>query len=311
MKSKTHFIRKTAAIILTVLAFVSTASFSGTATALAIGDDVVIVNDDGHKIVVSKSDIVKTDDSGESIEDEAALIEDDELDKIAEDSKIAAEDFNKRNNKDASSDILVEDDNGNLVNPSFDDDWSLILINKDHMIPDDYSFELTTITDDVTSDVRCAGALADMIKGAKNEGVYIYVLSPYRDLKHQTYVFDRKVDSLMEEEGYSYEEAYKKAAEIVAIPGASEHQVGLAFDFVTDHYWKLDEGFENTPAGKWLMENSVDYGFILRYPRGKEDITFIEYEPWHYRYVGVTAAKEMKELGLTLEEYDKMIGLVE
>lgn len=297
--------------MLTVLAFVSSASFSGTATASAIGNDVIIVNDDGKKTAVAMSDIVKDEESVSSIEDEAALIEDDELDKIAEDSRIAAEDFNKRNNQDSSSDILVEDESGNLVNPTFEDDWSLILINKDHMIPDDYTFELTTITDDVTSDVRCAGALADMIKGARNEGVYIYVLSPYRDLKRQTYVFDRKVDSLMEENGYSYDEAYKKAAEVVAIPGASEHQVGLAFDFVTDHYWKLDEGFAYTPAGKWLMENSVDYGFILRYPKGKEDITFIEYEPWHYRYVGVKAAKEMKELGLTLEEYDKMIGLVE
>ena len=310
MKKGKHCIRKITAVVLTVLAFVSSASFSSTATASAIGNDVVIVNDDGKRIAVARSDIVK-EESGGRIEDEASLIEDDELDKIAEDSKIAAEDFNKRNNQDSSSDILVEDENGNLVNPSFEDDWSLILINKDHMIPDDYTFELTTITDDVTSDVRCAGALADMIKGARNEGVYIYVLSPYRDLKRQTYVFERKVDSLMEENGYSYEEAYRKAAEVVAIPGASEHQVGLAFDFVTDHYWKLDEGFADTLAGKWLMENSVDYGFILRYPKGKEDITSIEYEPWHYRYVGVKPAKEMKELGLTLEEYDKMIGLVE
>ena len=308
---KEHHIRKIIAVVFTLLAFASTASFSDSATAGVIGNDVVIVNDDGKKTAVAKSDIYNDERDEGSIEDEASLIEDDDLDKIAENSRIAAEDFNKRNGKgDNSSDILIEDEYGNLVNPSFDDDWSLILINKDHMIPDDYSFELTTITDDVTSDVRCAGALADMIKGAKSEGVYIYVLSPYRDLKRQTYVFERKVESLMEE-GYEYDDAYKKAAEVVAIPGASEHQIGLAFDFVTDHYWKLDEGFANTKAGKWLAENSTDYGFILRYPKGKEDITFIEFEPWHYRYVGVDAAKEMKKLNLTLEEYDKMIGLVE
>ena len=311
MKEVSHFERKIAAIVLTVLAFVSTASFSGDATASVIGNDVVIVNEDGKKVAVAKSDIVKDEDNGADIEDEASLIEDEELDKIAEDSRKAAEDFNKRNGSaDTSSDMVIEDENGNPVNPSFDDDWSLILINKDHLIPDDYSFELATITDSVTSDVRCAGALVDMIREARYEGIYLYVVSPYRDLERQTYVFDRKVNSLMEE-GYEYDEAYKLASEIVAPPGTSEHQIGLAFDFVTDGYWKLDEGFADTDGGKWLAENAQYYGFILRYPEGKEDITTIEFEPWHYRYVGVDAAKEIVRLGLTLEEYDHMIGLVE
>ena len=311
MKGRVHFVRKSAAIILTILAFVSSASFSGSATASVIGNDVVIVNEDGKKIAVAKSDIVDDTESGKDIEDEASLIEDDQLDKIAEESKKAAEDFNKRNgNADTTSDILIEDEDGSLINPTFDDDWSLILINKDHLIPDDYTFELTTITDSVTADVRCAGALADMIREARYDGVYLYIVSPYRDLERQTYVFNRKVDSLMAE-GYEYDEAYKRAAQIVAPPGTSEHQIGLAFDFVTDGYWKLDEGFADTDGGKWLAENAQYYGFILRYPKGKEDITTIEFEPWHYRYVGTEAAKEMVRLGLTLEEYDRMIGLVE
>lgn len=311
MKGRVHLVRKSAAIILTILAFVSSASFSGSATASVIGNDVVIVNEDGKKIAVAKSDIVDDTESGKDIEDEASLIEDDQLDKIAEESKKATEDFNKRNgNADTTSDILIEDENGSLINPSFDDDWSLILINKDHLIPDDYTFELTTITDSVTADVRCAGALVDMIREARYDGVYLYIVSPYRDLERQTYVFNRKVDSLMAE-GYEYDEAYKLAAQVVAPPGTSEHQIGLAFDFVTDGYWKLDEGFADTDGGKWLAENAQYYGFILRYPKGKEDITTIEFEPWHYRYVGTEAAKEMVRLGLTLEEYDRMIGLVE
>ncbi|MBQ7583007.1 MAG: M15 family metallopeptidase [Lachnospiraceae bacterium] len=311
MNSKYHFFRKTAAVVLTLLAFVSSASFSNDATAGAIGSDVVIVNENGKKITVAKSDIVKEDESGNNIEDEALLIEDEKLDQIASESKKAAEDFNKRNGAaDTSSDMLIEDENGNLLNPSFEGDWSLILINKDHLIPDDYTFELATITDSVTADVRCAGALVDMIKDAKHEGVYLYVLSPYRDLERQTYVFNRKVDALMAE-GHGYDEAYKLAAEVVAPPGTSEHQIGLAFDFVTDGYWKLDQGFAYTEGGKWLAEHAREYGFILRYPKGKEDITTIEFEPWHYRYVGVKAAKEIERLGLTLEEYDEMIGLVE
>ncbi len=310
MKKKRHFGRKIIALILTVLAFASTASFSGTATATVLDKDVVIVNDDGKEIAVAKSDIIKTDETVDDIEEDAVALEDEELDQIAEDSKKAAEDFNKRNNNGENADMLIEDEEGNLVNPTFDEDWSLILVNKDHLIPDDYSFDLATITDKVKSDVRCASALVEMIKAAKDDNVYLYVASPFRDLERQTYVFNRKLKSVMAE-GYEYDEAYEIASETVAPPGTSEHQIGLAFDFVTDGYWKLDEGFADTEGGKWLKENGPDYGFILRYPKGREDITKIEFEPWHYRYVGVKAAQEMERLGLTLEEYDQMIGLVD
>ncbi|MCR5409738.1 MAG: M15 family metallopeptidase [Lachnospiraceae bacterium] len=311
MKKKKNFGRKIIALALTLLAFVSTASFSGAATAAVVSNDVVIVNDDGKKIAVPRTDIIKTEESDSDVEEEAIEIGDEKLDQIAEDSRKAAEDFNKRNGSaDVTSDMLIEDENGDPVSPSFDDDWSLILVNKDHLIPDDYTFELASITDQVKSDVRCAGALVDMIKAAKDDHVYLYVASPYRDLKRQTYVFERKVESLMEE-GYDEEEAYKLAAETVAPPGTSEHQIGLAFDFVCDGHWKLDEAFAYTEGGQWLKENAPEYGFILRYPKGKEDITMIEFEPWHYRYVGRDAALEMDRLGLTLEEYDEMIGLVE
>lgn len=311
MKNNKHFARKLVAVLFTVLAFISTASFSGNATATAIGSDVVIVNENGNRIVVPKSDIVKDDENSNDIENEASLIDDDKLDQIAEDSRKAAEVFNKKNKSDdTSSDILIEDENGELVNPSFDEDWSLILINKDHLIPDDYTFELTAINDSVTSDVRCAEALVNMIRDARYDSIYLYVVSPYRDYERQTYVFEKKIETLMEE-GYDYDEAYKKAAEVVAPPGTSEHEIGLAFDFATDGYWQLDEGFADTDGGKWLAEHAREYGFILRYPRGKQDITTMEFEPWHYRYVGVKAAKEIEEQGLTLEEYDQMIGLVE
>ena len=311
MKRKKHFGRKIIAIIFTLLVFTASASFSSTATATVMDNNVILLNDDGKKIAVNKADIIKADESAEDITKEDVELEDDDLDRIAEESQKAAEDFNKRNgSSDSDSGILIEDENGNMVSPSFDEDWSLMLINKDHLIPDDYTFELATITDSVKSDVRCAGALVDMIKGAKNDGVYLYVASPFRDMQRQTYVFDRKVKSIMAE-GYDYDEAYELASEVVAIPGTSEHQVGLAFDLVTDGYWKLDEGFADTEGGKWLAENAPDYGFILRYPKGKEDITKIEFEPWHYRYVGVKAAQEMERLNLTLEEYDQMIGLVE
>ncbi|MCR5773452.1 MAG: M15 family metallopeptidase [Lachnospiraceae bacterium] len=311
MKRKKHYARKITALVLTILAFTATASFSDSATATVMNKDVILVNNDGQKVAVNRSDIIKKDESSDEITKEDVELQEEDLERIVEDSEKAAKDFNRRNGlNENDSGILIEDENGNMVSPDFDDDWSLILINKDHLIPDDYTFELATITDSVTSDVRCAGALVKMIRGARNDNVYLYVASPFRDLERQTFVFNRKVESIMKE-GYDYDEAYQMASEVVAIPGTSEHQVGLAFDLVTDGYWKLDEGFAYTDGGKWLAENAPDYGFILRYPKGKEDITKIEFEPWHYRYVGVKAAKEMQRLGLTLEEYDEMIGLVE
>ena len=105
----------------------------------------------------------------------------------------------------------------------------------------------------------------------------------------------------------SYLEAFRASAQAVTIPGSSEHQIGLALDIVSDTYTMLEEGFADTDAGKWLVDNSYRYGFILRYPKGKEDITGIEFEPWHFRYVGKKAAKVMKEQNLCLEEFTEFM----
>ena len=109
------------------------------------------------------------------------------------------------------------------------------------------------------------------------------------------------------DKGLSRAEAEIVAATISAFPGTSEHQLGLAVDLVDINYQLLNEQQENTAAQKWLMENSWRYGFILRYPNNKSAITGIEYEPWHYRYVGVELSTELYELGLTMEEYLDML----
>lgn len=106
----------------------------------------------------------------------------------------------------------------------------------------------------------------------------------------------------------SYLEAFRASAQAVTIPGSSEHQIGLALDIVSDSYTLLEEGFADTDAGKWLADNSYRYGFILRYPKGKEDITGIEFEPWHFRYVGEPAATYIYQHNLTLEEFVQLLG---
>ena len=181
------------------------------------------------------------------------------------------------------------------------DDWKIILVNKQHPIPEDYKFPLGVIKGNLRCDERIITSLLDMMKAANAGGVSLIICSPYRDMDRQTMLFDNKIDKYMDA-GMSYMDAYNLASQAVTVPGSSEHQVGLAIDIITDGYTSLDEGFANTAAGKWLASNSYKYGFILRYPAGKEAITSIEYEPWHFRYVGVDAATFMVQNDICLEE---------
>ena len=140
------------------------------------------------------------------------------------------------------------------------------------------------------------------IQAAKYDWINLQICSPYRDMNRQVYLFQRKINAYMKQ-GMSYMDAYALTAQAVTVPGASEHQIGLALDIVCDTYSYLNEGFGDTEAGKWLAEHSCEYGFILRYPKGKEYITGIEYEPWHFRYVGREAAMIITSEELTLEEF--------
>lgn len=180
--------------------------------------------------------------------------------------------------------------------------WYLILVNKTHPVPDGYNVPLTTISGSMECDERVVDTLRSMLNAAKKDGVNLVVCSPYRDYQLQEKLFLRKVNAYMAA-GYSYLDAYKKVSTDVIVPGASEHQLGLAFDIVVDYHAVLDWDFGDTSGGKWLREHCAEFGFILRYPKGKEDITGIEYEPWHFRYVGVEAATYIMENELTLEEF--------
>ncbi|MBD5465232.1 MAG: M15 family metallopeptidase [Lachnospiraceae bacterium] len=186
------------------------------------------------------------------------------------------------------------------------DDWQLVLINKHHSIPDDYTFTLGTIKGNMQCDERIIPELMEMLQAAKEDGVSLIICSPYRDLNRQKVLFERKIKAYMRK-GYSYLEAYQISSQAVTVPGASEHQIGLAIDFLCKGYSSLNEGFEDTEGGRWLAEHSYEYGFVLRYPKGKEYITGIEYEPWHFRYVGREAAAIMTEEELTLEEFVEQI----
>lgn len=188
--------------------------------------------------------------------------------------------------------------------------WYLVLVNPWHPLPDGYEFELTTVTGKYKIDSRCADALKQFLADCKAAGHTPYICSAYRTWDDQTYLFDKKVKSFTSK-GYSEEEAKILAAKETAVPGTSEHQLGLAVDILCQSRPWLDDGQANTATQKWLMENCHKYGFILRYPKGTTDITGIIYEPWHYRYVGVEIATEIMTRGITFEEYLGIIGTPE
>jgi len=180
--------------------------------------------------------------------------------------------------------------------------WYLTLVNASHPLPEDFTFETGTLSNGLRFDARAIDALNQMISDCKAAGLQPLVCSAYRTIAKQTELFERKINKYINE-GYSYDEAYKIASTIVAIPGTSEHNLGLAVDICTTYYQVLDEGQENTPEQQWLMEHCHEYGFILRYPSDKTELTGIIYEPWHYRYVGVDVATEIMASGICFEEY--------
>ena len=180
--------------------------------------------------------------------------------------------------------------------------WNLALVNPWNTLPEDYAFTAAELTNGQKVDQRCYPDLQAMMDACRLAGLSPVICSAYRSYEKQEQLYQNKVDRLMAQ-GLSQSEAEASAGKTVALPGSSEHQLGLAVDIVDLDNQNLDESQEDTAVQKWLMEHSWEYGFILRYPAGKSEITGIIYEPWHYRYVGKDAAAEIHEQGVCLEEY--------
>lgn len=259
----------------------------------ANADETILM--DTQEIALSDVELLDDEDVIDGYED-AELHDIEDADKFTlEDILETGEDY-----KNTDTQVLTQKELEDYV---FDkDDWRLILINKQHPIPDGYTFELETIKDGMQCDKRIISDLLNMMQGAKDDGATLIIRSPYRDLSRQEYLFGRKITLYMGR-GMSYMDAYKLASTAVTVPGASEHQIGLALDITSETYLDLNEGFADTLEGQWLAEHSYEYGFILRYPKDKEYITSIEFEPWHFRYVGVEAATIIHNEGITLEEF--------
>lgn len=180
--------------------------------------------------------------------------------------------------------------------------WNLTLVNRWNPLPEGWTVDEVELSNGWTVDSRCYDALQQMMDACRAEGLHPVVCSAYRTQAVQQNIFDQMKQSLLDQ-GYSDADAETEAGRQVAVPGTSEHQLGLAVDIVDLDHQLLDESQEQTAVQQWLMNNSWRYGFILRYPTAKTETTGIIYEPWHYRYVGQEAAAEIYQQGVCLEEY--------
>jgi zinc D-Ala-D-Ala carboxypeptidase len=204
----------------------------------------------------------------------------------------------------------VKEQNGRLViqNP----DNILALVNKDQGLPETYkpsdliipNVQFSFGKEDIPKSYlrkEAAMALEQMFLAAGKEQIELFAVSGYRSYNKQQAIYNLEIQKWGEE----------KAVQAVALPGHSEHQTGLAMDITSRSVqFKLTEEFGQTLEGKWVAENAHKFGFIIRYPKGKEHITGYQYEPWHIRYVGKKAAKVIFEKGLTLEEYFELVKKV-
>lgn len=186
-----------------------------------------------------------------------------------------------------------------------DEKWYLFLVNGQNPLPDDYEYEKNLVSLEnkyINGSLKQVNKkilkpLTKMIDAAREDGVWLYVWSPYRSYSTQKMLFERQINNLIAS-GTPENEAEEKAATMVARPGTSEHHTGLAVDINM-----ANSSFDNSEQFKWLKENAADYGFIMRYPEDKQSITGVMYESWHWRYVTPKHAKIMKEKDMCLEEY--------
>ncbi|KAF1297700.1 peptidase M15 [Enterococcus sp. JM4C] len=192
-------------------------------------------------------------------------------------------------------------------------DWALVLVGPENKLTTEVNEEnLVALSNGYEVDKRIADSYEKMSEAATKANHPLVIISAFRSVAYQQTVFDQEVNVIMSRDGLDEEAAIAETKKTVTEPGYSEHHTGLAVDVVDESWYNnypkevLEEGFGKQPGAQWLAENAPEFGFIVRYPKGKEAITKIDYEPWHLRYVGKESAKYITENDLTLEEYLKL-----
>ena len=200
---------------------------------------------------------------------------------------------------------VTNPDTGRYIVEVTDDNWQLVVVSGTREFPESYEPELDEIFDTGKYlDARVAPHYEEMYTAAKQDGIILTPYSAYRSYERQKNNYNHLTETYMADYHLSREDAAKKAATVILPPGTSEHNLGLCMDICNVY-----DSFVNQKEYTWLTENAYKYGFILRYPKGKEDVTGIVFEPWHWRYVGVEWAKQIRDSGLCLEEFLDQQGI--
>lgn len=310
-----HFVTNTkryASVVFVVLFFMTSCSFSFAVFAEKTG---FIKAQETYSAIVEDSDITFAVETGTKYVDPEEGLDDLDLDYDPETDMTDVDVYTLDDILEGREDYQLGEDrqeSGGQIdvqeNYEFDSsDWRLILVNKQHPIPENYDFSLGKTKDNRTKDsILCDDRIIEdlllMLQAAQKDGFNLGVRSPYRTSGRQETNFNNRIKDYMRQ-GLSYMDAYKETSQVITVPGCSEHEIGLAVDITCDTYVPLKQGFADTEEGKWLAEHSYEYGFTLRYPSGKEHITGIKYEPWHFRYVGREAARIMHDENICLEEF--------
>lgn len=226
-------------------------------------------------------------------------------DKVQNKESVTASETNEVSQQNTESDTeITESTSAESVSYKYNNDPLTVLVNKDNKLPENWKVDPVKLKNNQSIDRRAYDDLQKMFDDARAEGYEPLIISSFRSHEKQVALFEKKIKQF-KAEGNSDEKAKELASEWVAVPGTSEHELGLALDIVSKENQILDENQLKTPVQRWLIENSWKYGFVLRYPEDKKEITKINFEPWHYRYVGKDAAKEMHDNNICLEEYKK------
>lgn len=182
----------------------------------------------------------------------------------------------------------------------------MLLVNDSHPLDENYTFEHHTLNCGFDVDERAFSDLSSMLSACNEAGNEYNIISGYRSREEQQTILDNDIQAYMND-GLSEDEAYSKALTAVQKPGCSEHETGLALDIAGVNMSTLEEYLADEPTNQWLIQNCHKYGFILRYPQDKTEITKISFEPWHFRYVGKEAAAFLHNNDLTLEEFHELL----
>lgn len=196
-------------------------------------------------------------------------------------------------------------ESGRIVIDTSKVQWNLIVVSLSREIPEGYRPEVVEVVNSGHDlDKRVAPYYEEMYYAAKKDGAILTPFSGNRSYERQRINYNALTETYMARYGIGREEAQKRAATVILPPGTSEHNIGIAMDICNTY-----DTFADSKEYAWLTENAYKYGFILRYPEGKEDITGVVFEPWHWRYVGVEYAKKIRDSGLCLEEYLDSVGI--